>query len=733
MASEKHTGTTDLERGSLFGLSEQRLTLLAATCFINVVLAVMGDLLFPGGTRILSAPGGGVDARFASLRAFTATSLADGQLPLWNPTVLSGLAHLGGFESGLYYPFNLVYRVFSVAPAVNFGIALHLLLIGLFTFLWLRRHFIHPLACIYGGVVTMLSGVFFLRAAEGELSVLEAFTWCPAAFIAIHSLSMGKLAEGVIGGTVVVAMQVLCGYPMAVAYTGLAGILYGLCLFAGEVKRGTMIRGAVVIVLVAPFLTAIQLWVGVDTFTQSARFGGDNVSHIASKAIASSDIKTAFAPWSDERSNSLGGTSLFVGVITMISAVYGLLWGTGRLRFAAAAISGVLFVLGCLPGLPMFSDLARNVTPLRYILAPNLLAIPAMLFVVALAGVGMDQLIRNSSAAIRMAGIAVAFTVALGAAAIFTRFAGGDLDGGMRGLLLAAGLCLCAGTLLSLVPVNPWFRFAVLVVGIAELYVFAVLHRPTMSFETSSEEPLLVQDKRALNLAWRNPVPGSAVEHASGNVALPSKRYSSLLARTQWVSLPDIWDGPFEFVGYHPLHRMLRVARVVPPDEAAPIMTIDDHMARFVLVRDYVVAEDREIAFAAIEQASFDPWRTVVLEQQPTPIPSGDAEEVAIGVTDESVNGLTVELKLTRPAILLMTDSYDRGWRARGLTGSSQWQYDVMPANVALRAVPLGAGVHRIRLEYAPLSFRIGQWVSVAMAALLAIVAGMAVRKRLRA
>ena len=47
------------------------------------------------------------------------------------------------------------------------------------------------------------------------------------------------------------------------------------------------------------------------------------------------------------------------------------------------------------------------------------------------------------------------------------------------------------------------------------------------------------------------------------------------------------------------------------------------------------------------------------------------------------------------------------------LPGSSQEHYDLLPANYILRAVPLGAGNHRLRIEYEPLGYRIGKWISL--------------------
>jgi len=71
-------------------------------------------------------------------------------------------------------------------------------------------------------------------------------------------------------------------------------------------------------------------------------------------------------------------------------------------------------------------------------------------------------------------------------------------------------------------------------------------------------------------------------------------------------------------------------------------------------------------------------------------------------------------VRVDRDAILLVTDSYSRGWRVRSPAAKPPQEYQILPANYAVQALPLRGGAHRIRLEYAPLplGFRIGRWVS---------------------
>jgi hypothetical protein len=42
-----------------------------------------------------------------------------------------------------------------------------------------------------------------------------------------------------------------------------------------------------------------------------------------------------------------------------------------------------------------------------------------------------------------------------------------------------------------------------------------------------------------------------------------------------------------------------------------------------------------------------------------------------------------------------------------------QSKYELLPANYILRAVPLAAGHHYLRVEYAPREFAIGTWISL--------------------
>jgi hypothetical protein len=149
-----------------------------------------------------------------------------------------------------------------------------------------------------------------------------------------------------------------------------------------------------------------------------------------------------------------------------------------------------------------------------------------------------------------------------------------------------------------------------------------------------------------------------------------------------------------------------------------------DPLPRFLLVRDYRVAEDREETLRTLFDPSFDFRRTVLLEREPNPRPEAGREPGRIERLEESTDHVTLEIELDGAAILLITDAYSEGWRVRALAPGPQPRYEIQPANHSLRAIALAAGRHRLRVEYAPLGFRAGRVASLASGALFLAATG---------
>jgi hypothetical protein len=144
-------------------------------------------------------------------------------------------------------------------------------------------------------------------------------------------------------------------------------------------------------------------------------------------------------------------------------------------------------------------------------------------------------------------------------------------------------------------------------------------------------------------------------------------------------------------------------------------------LPRVLLIQRCRILETRSEVFAAVTRPEFKFHEEVVLERQPDPEPIPHENPGTAKLVASSTDSLTIEADTPSPALLLITDSYSEGWTARALAGSSQTKYAVMPANWCLRAVPLEAGHHHLRLEYISSGFHIGQYVSVASLAVFLV------------
>jgi len=147
---------------------------------------------------------------------------------------------------------------------------------------------------------------------------------------------------------------------------------------------------------------------------------------------------------------------------------------------------------------------------------------------------------------------------------------------------------------------------------------------------------------------------------------------------------------------------------VLLPDVNKPFVELPDPLPHALLVSSYHVGQNRDDILARLAEPSFDARRLVLLESEPSIKPEPGAERGTVNVTVTSTDELHIDADVPAPAILLVTDNYSRFWRATPRAPGPQASYDVMPANWVLRAIPLQAGRHQIRLRYEPRGVAVG-------------------------
>ena len=757
----------DKRRGLWTG---RRLTLIHIAMFLGATLLLYGDVLFGRSATVLSKWGCDLSYYYLYLRSFGFGEMRHGNLPLWNPYLFCGMPHLGEPQTALFYPLNVQYLFLPLARAINWGIALHMWLLGCFLYAWARWRGIGAWSSLFAGLVLMFCGAHTAHVNGGHLSNLCAMAWAPLLLLVVEALFEERRMRWVFIGIPAAAMQILAGHPQYVYYMGITiAICVGFRLVGA--KRPWVVLAQLALVGVGGIgLASIQFLPVLAAAKEGIRQGGLSYDFASLYSFPPGNFVTLIIPgfFGDNLHVEYWGrftlweVVAFMGITGLMLAVYGAICGDRRARRFAVAIIAVLVLLALGPHTPLYRpfyhflpgyDMFRGCAKFMFF---------ASLFAVLLAGAGLDRLFTERRHVLPLASIVllVAIGTAVFAACIQAAAqsdspdtwwaslmakieASGHVYPGRnpptcseaatfaaKGAWVAAGTCVAIGGLLVAAR---WWRMAVIalaLLGVVEVWAAARYFRQDFPLESARVPGLdrLYQehpgDYRVFVL--QNPNYAMYVHRPDiwGKEPAVLRRYAEFMAFTQRRN-PDTVNQYLPILAPHPLFRLLRCRYVVflNLDRMKRLDLVEDQglpepMPRLNLISQCYVTPSRDDMFNIMARMAFDPTRLVLLEEQPFPAPVPGGETGTVQIVDSSTDHMTIAADLRAPAILLITDTYSADWRAEALPGSVQEYYDVMPADYAFQAVPLGAGKHSFRLEYAPPSFDWGWRITLVSAVL---------------
>src|SRR6266851_9237143 len=247
-------------------------TFISLASLLALTLAMFGDVLFAGGTRVFGHHGTDLFLQYYSWRDFGFRELAKGNLALWNPYIFSGAPFFGGMQSALLYPPNWLFLVLPLPLATNWSIALNVWLLGAFMYLWAWRRGLHPFAAFVSGALLMFCAPYFLHVPAGHLTNLSAIPWIPLLFLTIDEWLASRRLIWCLIGMLTVAMQILSGHPQYVYLTALAAGGYALLRLAERRSdRGAAAAGLLSFYAGGALLAAVQLFVGLQAVAETVR------------------------------------------------------------------------------------------------------------------------------------------------------------------------------------------------------------------------------------------------------------------------------------------------------------------------------------------------------------------------------------------------------------------------------------------------------------------------------
>ncbi len=705
--------------------------------------------------------GGDLNSFFFPLHAFAARVVQDGSIPLWNPTLFSGLPHWANYQAGILYPLNwilyLLARPFTYAALERLVLA-HYLIASLGTYALARSSLrLSPLPALVAGIVFPYSG--FLVAHLGHYSMLAAAVWIPWLWLALaRALETRRWAW-----TVPIALATFLlatgGHQQTVLYGTTGSVLWWLANLwraRWEERQGTWaalqarslsglrasslpllgdaLRAAVGIgsgfALAAPVLLP-----SLELAGRSVRSGGlsyDAASEFAMQPLAlvnfvlprvfGDNPTNWWGPWAS------GEVWAYAGVATLLLAALALLGSREPLRWALAAI-GLLALLHALgPATPIhgwvyrffpFADLLR--APARSLLFVDLSL--ALLAALGLATVlqqeqpVLHRLQRLARRLVLVVGVLLFLVAPLFLLAVVTSTT--PPEPAVRALdsvvLLAGWLALAALWLRALRT-----NLARESLGLAGLsLVLLDLFSATSTFNPTSDD---------LVVHFRHPEVVDFLYRATQEEGPWRLLALTILWQPSAAAVHDLEDagGLFDPMQPAAYARALECARTAPERPLLDLLNVrylltrtDDgtfspfFTKRLAAATGLVVWENpdalprvwlrgratvAEIAHT-LDRLCSDTFDPRAELYLARPLPAADPTANGTATARwEGTNRLSIEVEASAPAYLVLAVSADPGWRAE-LDGQPA---TLVTANGIYQALWVPAGRHTVRLTYWP-------------------------------
>lgn len=150
--------------------------------------------------------------------------------PFWNPYWIGGTPFLDNIANIVLYPPHIIgLYLFDLKTAMNLEHIFHILLAGLFTYLFARSSGIDKLGAFLAGIIYAFSGFVTGRIGVGHYTILLCYSYVPGVLFGINILFARekKLFAGVFI-SICLCLQLLSGFPQLFIYSFFIYIPYFL-------------------------------------------------------------------------------------------------------------------------------------------------------------------------------------------------------------------------------------------------------------------------------------------------------------------------------------------------------------------------------------------------------------------------------------------------------------------------------------------------------------------------
>ena len=243
-------------------------------------------------------------------KKFIRESIAAGQIPLWNPYILSGQPFLANGQHSGMYPFSILFYVMPLSKAYGWFTVLQLWLAGLNMYVFGRVLGTGRFGALVAGITYALSGFFIFRIVF--TMIVAGAVWLPLLLAMIELIIRKQEEKGLTGyspipyvvtGAAVLGVQTLAGHVEITYYTLLVSGYFAairlLLLWWRQRTPRFMLRLAgwlLAMVLLGLGLGAVQLIPMYEVVTHNFRDSSVTLAQVRGWALPLRRVATFIIP-----------------------------------------------------------------------------------------------------------------------------------------------------------------------------------------------------------------------------------------------------------------------------------------------------------------------------------------------------------------------------------------------------------------------------------------------------
>lgn len=165
-----------------------------------------------------------------------------GSIPLWDPYMFGGLPFVGAMHGDIFYPTSFLRLFLRADQTLNAVFAIHLLLAGLFTYLFLRKLGRTWTASVVGGLAYQLSGIVASQVSPGHDGKMAVSALLPLLLTGLLLAIRNRRIEGYGLVALIVGLDLLSPQTQMTQYSLIFAGLFTLYLCFADEQRPELPR-----------------------------------------------------------------------------------------------------------------------------------------------------------------------------------------------------------------------------------------------------------------------------------------------------------------------------------------------------------------------------------------------------------------------------------------------------------------------------------------------------------